>query len=287
MRTTRHLFSAQPVNVQHPLAYGLLAWYLCTSPHSGAGGRWSDLLSGQVGTTFGMGNPPSANSGWRTSTRAGISNELRFDSGNDSVTLPGLPGGWRTAVAWVMSRTAGDLEAQEVISTPTDVWNLRWSDLNNDGIGRPSFYYKNTVPTAFVAYDATVLPVGTMTCLVATYDGAAIHLYINGREGSGSPTTVTGTASATDQTIYLGRNASTGIYFLGGAIPEVRFYNYALPPSLIMALYVNSLEGYPGLLQMRQRSYLGIASAPSGQGPLVGRSRLLGRNLVSGGRTHS
>jgi glucose/arabinose dehydrogenase/PKD repeat protein len=78
----------------------------------------------------------------------------------------------------------------------------------------------------------TTLPANTWTHLAATYDGAALRLYVNGAEVSARA--MTGPIATSTGPLRIGGNGVWGEHFRG-LIDEVRVYNRALTPSEIQA----------------------------------------------------
>jgi hypothetical protein len=85
---------------------------------------------------------------------------------------------------------------------------------------------------------------------VATWDGTtAIKLFVNGREVAYQTSTAgSGAASAeAAQNLTFGSNTGAGIP-ADGRLDDLRVYRRVLGPKEIWAAYVNSLTGYPDLL---------------------------------------
>jgi hypothetical protein len=83
-----------------------------------------------------------------------------------------------------------------------------------------------------VTEGAATLPLGTWTHLAATYDGAALKLYVNGVPVSA--TAVPGAMPASTGPLRIGGDGVGGEWF-SGTIDEVRVYNRALTPAQIEA----------------------------------------------------
>ena len=76
------------------------------------------------------------------------------------------------------------------------------------------------------------LPQNQWSHLAATYDGTALHLYVNHAEVASQ--VATGTIAASSGTLQIGGSAVSGQYF-AGVIDEVRVYNRALTQKAIQA----------------------------------------------------
>src|SRR5439155_6502492 len=106
---------------------------------------------------------------------------------------------------------------------------------------------------------ASVLPLNAWSHLAATYDGAALRLYVNGSEVGSTP--LTGDVTNAPGKLTIGGNDVWGEFFTG-LIDEVRVYNNALSPAQIQddmntpilshhvplaAAQANPASGPPGL----------------------------------------
>ena len=81
-------------------------------------------------------------------------------------------------------------------------------------------------------FGTSVLPLNTWTHLAATYDGAALRLYVNGTQVS--TVSRTGPLATTAGPLEIGGDQLFGQYFQG-RIDEVRVYNVARAPSQIQS----------------------------------------------------
>ena len=102
---------AAPVDWTHPLARGLVAWFLAV-PGTMGGRTWVNLCRPhQSGTLANVRLPAIATSGWAATKRLGGLGELRFDGPDDLVSAPGhglhnLPA--LTLTAWARPVTIGE-----------------------------------------------------------------------------------------------------------------------------------------------------------------------------------
>ena len=77
----------------------------------------------------------------------------------------------------------------------------------------------------------------------ATFNGATLQLYMDG-EAVGTQTTYSGSISANDNAIYLGRSESN---YFSGTLDEVRLYNAAVSAAAIASLYSQQELSVTGL----------------------------------------
>ena len=87
-------------------------------------------------------------------------------------------------------------------------------------------------------YGAAALPTNTWAHLAATYDGAALRLYVNGTQVSSQP--ASGNIVTSANPLQIGGDSLYGQFFTG-TIDEVRVYSVALSPSQIQADMVTAL----------------------------------------------
>jgi hypothetical protein len=87
---------------------------------------------------------------------------------------------------------------------------------------------------------SAALPLNTWTHLAATYDGAAVRLYVNGVEAGNAP--VSGSLVTSTLPLRIGGNAVWGEFF-SGLIDEVRIYNRALTAVQIRADMTTPIDG--------------------------------------------
>jgi hypothetical protein len=171
---------------------------------------------------------------WTTQGRFG--GALAFDGVNDWVTvsstaLLALTTGM-TLEAWVFP-TAHSPNWNNVIikERPSgEVYNL----YSNIDTSVPTVYVvRAAAPTVPLDSRGTAqLPLNTWTHLAATYDGAALRLFVNGAQvGSRA---LTGALLTSTGVLRIGGNGIWGEFFQG-RIDEIRIYNRALSPVEIQA----------------------------------------------------
>jgi hypothetical protein len=104
-----------------------------------------------------------------------------------------------------------------------------------------------TIPllaAAGVSRGATTVPLSQIpprTYVVATYDGSALRLYVNGVPMAETP--VTGPLDRTSAQLEIGSYAGKAIW--SGTIDEVAVYDTALPPATIAAHYRLGTDVHP------------------------------------------
>ncbi len=203
---------------------GLVAAYTF---NEGAGTTAADAAgNGHTGTITGA--------TWTSQGKFG--NALTFDGVNDwvtvaSTTLLNLTTGM-TLEAWVFPTLQGTSWRNVLIKERTngEVYNL----YSNTDSSAPAVYAVGTSsPGAPVeARGPAQLPLNTWTHLAATYDGAALRLFVNGSQvGSRA---LTGSLLTSTGVLRIGGNGIWGEFFQG-RIDEIRIYSRALSQAEIQA----------------------------------------------------
>jgi hypothetical protein len=187
----------------------------------------------------GNGNNGTISGATRVSGPTGFGTALSFDGAHSIVNIPhsvslALSTGM-TLDAWVNpSANAGATPNggwRTVIMKERSTTGLSYALYGNDGnsnASRPAAYIRN----GGVDKEATAgpaLPIGVWSHLAATFDGAAIRLYVNGVLRSTTP--ASGTIAASTAPLRIGGNnvfSTPGTEFFAGLIDDVRIYNRAL-----------------------------------------------------------
>ena len=180
--------------------------------------------------TSGHGNHGTITGATRVAGRFGRA--LSFDGTNDLVRVPdstslALVSGM-TIEAWVRPTLLSGWRTVALKETAT---GLAYALYAHDDAPRPAVT-ANFGGVDQSAVGVQALPVGTWTHLAATYDGAAMNLYVNGTLVRTQPATGTFVQSA--QPLSIGGNAIWGEYF-AGVIDQVRIYDQALTEAQIAA----------------------------------------------------
>ncbi len=215
--------TAVPVTVSNtgsPPPLGLVAAYGFDETGGTVAGDASG--NGNTGTVSGA--------AWATGGRYG--GALSFDGVNDWVTVAGaasldLPTGM-TLEAWVRPVALGGWRTV-LLKEQTGFYT--YALYADTGGGAPS---GNAVAGGEdVDVRATVpLPLNAWTHLAATYDGAAVRLFVNGTEAAQLP--AGGTIASGGGPLHIGGNAIWPEWFQG-LIDEVRVYNRALSAAEIQS----------------------------------------------------
>jgi hypothetical protein len=171
---------------------------------------------------------------------------LTFDGMDDVVTVAAA--GRRalamteavTVSAWV--RPAAGVPARErfVVSHGSYQHRYKLSLLASTSPGAVTPRWTIRTGAGVADLDATrPLTVGVFSHLVATYDGAAMRLFVNGAPAG--ERAFTGVLATTDLPLLLGQMlpADSG-YNFAGVLDDVRLYNRALTPAEVQGLYTTA-----------------------------------------------
>ena len=231
-----------PINWSHPLAHGLVDWWLALSQWSG-GTTLRDLTLRSNGTLTNMASPPTTTSGWNSSMsppRTGEFGALAYDGTDDYVDVGSnsvLNGTTFTIALWfnpvVIGGAVHTLFGHKGDFHPRHI-SLDWQTTNKVTIGDENAAYILDFGTTFSAAN-------TWYHVAWTYANGTNTGYTNGvADGS---TSYTFGADYTGN-YYISSPTST----FNGFIDDVRIYNRALSATEVQQLYTNALVGYPGLL---------------------------------------
>ena len=243
VRPTRPVFLPNPVNWQHPLNRGRLAWWQCL-PGRMAGPTWYDLCGRNNATLISMG---ASTRGWESNARPGGSGSMLFDATTSTYVSCPVTVQPTTAVSlqcWVnpISWTATGLEG--VACFPAGTSNLPYFGwLYYSGFG--GFAFQIYAGGTRATYHPGNPAVGVWTHCMATWDGANVSTYLNGVLKTG-PSAYTGTIPAVSSGV-IGALQSYN-YMYSGYVDDVSFWNRALSAAEVQADYELSMRGYPGVL---------------------------------------
>jgi hypothetical protein len=276
----RILMQGIPVNWAAPLNQGLLAQWIAL-PQRLVGLTWRDgTAKNHDGTLTNMATG-SATSGWGTTVRPGGYGELRFDGGDDTVTVP--------------SRADLGFSGGPVLDKPFTVMGWFWfNDVTQDcglitkgagsGAGEWALWLSGLQNNLKIEIDNTTSGVwrtgeapitagpyqSQWVHIAATYDGLGntwtapqngLVLYRNGvavtNVGS-SGGTYSGMAPSTNNVVF-GFGAGRANHF-SGKMDDVRIYARMLLPREVLATYLASLVGYAN--ELRWQTWP-IAAAPA------------------------
>jgi hypothetical protein len=155
-----------------------------------------------------------------------------LDGSNDYVALPtfDVTGSALTVAAWVhvSSFATGDQRLLSKTTGTTEYWTLGTS-------GSTLYFQVRTGASTTTLTSTAVVPVATWVHVVATYDGAAMRLHLNGVQIASR--TKTGTvATGASVPVNVGRSPA-GTKYLRGAIDDLRIFARALTASEVGVLY--------------------------------------------------
>lgn len=240
MAGTGPIVLADPVVRSHPLARGLLAWWLAR-PGRDCGPTWYDLTGRSRGT---LTNGPT----WGRAHRPGGSGNVQLDGSDDWVdcgTAAALSPPELTILAWIR------------VDSFTPAYSAIVS--RNDGSAYAQLFIKSNGTLAvycsqsFANYDGTgshTLAAGTWYRIGWTWSAASgIVGYVNGEvdataNGTGTQPVVAASFAIGHDTVNAGRH-------FPGAIDDVKVWSRPLAAAEIRADLEESRAGYPGTLRRR------------------------------------
>ena len=240
------IYTPAPLNRRHPLARGLVAFYMAL-PHQAAGSTWYDLCGANHLTITSL----SAGYGFQPSNRpGGLRAAVKLDgtatcTRTASVPISGFP---CTLACWY---------APAVGTSEYGLMSIDDGGSSNQ-IGMEQFNSKIGVflnaGGGEVYSSTTIGGSNTWNFAAGTYIQGTQYAYLNGANKStagASVATPTGLG-----TVRVGGNAFTSTK-LAGQIDCALIYNRALADAEILALYLETKLGCPRLLRWQGRSPLG------------------------------
>jgi len=122
-----------------------------------------------------------------------------------------------------------------------------WVDVCYGSGTGPVFQAYTGVPSPPWAYDPPCAPLGTWKYYVATYDGVATKLYVNGVAMTHSASI---SGNLANEPVVIGAYGnSPNQYSFNGFIANVQIYNASLTANQVQALYLEGIGGAPMKLQ--------------------------------------
>lgn len=236
-----------PINWEHPLNQGRLAWWLGIPPLDG-GQYFYDLCAKAPATLTSMGN---SSNGWRGPEQSGGYTSLLLD-GTAGYMAVGAPPHLQlqppfTLAAWVKCTRAKDYNAAIAF---TDVFNNANTcySLVVRANGAVNADRQNGTP---VATAASVITANLWYRIVAVYTAAGTTIYVNGLA------ITTGTAAS--GLTYTSKTLQLGTYIAGGAaalyngkfqgrLDDISVWGRALSAADVRADYDLSQQSYPDVL---------------------------------------
>lgn len=244
---------SDPVNREHPLNEGCVAWWLVV-PGLEGGKTWYDLMGLYHATLLSMGSNVWA----RTGTRPGSFGSVLFSeganlSGGLVADRPGLriTGTRLTLSTWMRGNLASTTQKIIHKTNGTNGYEL------NTSVTGPAFFRINA--TTGTRLDTSVNYPGdgiTWWHLVGTYDGTNMRVYIDGElDGTLAATAaiVTNTAD-----LRLGNLAISGTDEFHGNLDDMRIYDRALSAAEVRQMYDLSRRGYPGVLNRLESRVISV-----------------------------
>ncbi len=230
------LFAFENLNTDGKLVMRrALDW--CALPPAGppALAHWRlDDGSGLIATDSNGGHDGTVNGGapWVVGQVGG---GMEFDGGNDFIKIDDHDDfdvtDALTITAWIRPQSFGSGDATNIILRKGEgnpnVWQFALDD------GRITLYLDEGDDAG--TKGDTVLEADTWYHVAATWDGSTIRLFINGESDNGNGDSRSGTIGTDNRSVYLGGRAGTDPF--EGTMDDVRFYNRALNPLEIRAMY--------------------------------------------------
>lgn len=151
-----------------------------------------------------------------------------------------LKGSNLTVAAWVNLQDTGNWQqllakVKEVgaFTAPYWSWHLFGASVSSTQ-WRPQFQTVNDASNSVNVSSSLNANYGEWVHVAGVYDGAAVHIYVNGVEQGNAPQT--GNLISYNQPLYIGASGMPD-YFAKGTIDEVRVYAQALSAGQVLALY--------------------------------------------------
>lgn len=246
---------ANPVNWQHPLNRGLVAWYIAL-PGQGRSTQWLDIAGGVNATLTNGPTWQGRASGWGA---------LSCDGTDDYATIPAgsifgkkLTGAVVTFACWF--NPTGSLTAYQALF-----------DCGSTSLRSLGIFLGPSASTLYIAIGNSAgnnhfltnpIANNTWQHFVVTCDGSSITSYLNG-VSNGTGGTVTGSFDASYEA-RIGGNPSGGGAAYQGYIDDVSIYNRVLSANDVYRLYAQSITGYQGMInRLKGRFISSVPAAPS------------------------
>jgi hypothetical protein len=269
----------EPVNLNHPLARGLVGWWL-VYPGLGGGQVWWDLANQNHGILNSM---TASTNGWNGTTRPGGFGSMLFDGSASYVSMPHqidlmLNTSTITVSAWAYANgssfPATDIGIVSSVFDGECVFTLAgYHDSGGGGSKQVSAGFYNGGWNVVTQSDSWSF--GTWNHVVGTYNQSNLSIYINGVLNNTRSMGVALPSGAMGWRI--GRRWDQPNIW-NGYIDDVRIYNRALSSAEVFDLYTNSRLGYPGLLNQTETTnkfWLNIYNEAMSGGVLGGTAAIV------------
>lgn len=197
-----------------------------------------DDYSGHGLATSGTGSPAFQANGGADGFGA-----LVLDGVADAVVVPDAPAldvDYVTLSAWIRPDTFGDdlrIVSREFGTTqPYSIYSLVLGTAGTFAAGEDHVQFRIGLEgqNRITLESAQAVTPGVWTHVVATFDGAAMHIYINGV--ADTTLAAAGVLRKNDEPLYVG---ASGFYsrFFDGSLDDVRVYPFALSPAQVAILF--------------------------------------------------
>jgi len=212
-------------------------------------GHWTfdgkDMPSGRVNDVSGNGNHGTV-SGIATSTfytKGKIGQALNFDGVDDTVNLGNIVNADNVEAlsvsAWVRFNNSDSSVSEYIVSknrSGFSTWLLYRTSTETFGF----FIVNSAVETATAISDASYRDTAWHH-VVGVYNGANVHIYVDGVSADATPPALTGTVRDRSEVVCVGASDSgsgcTSSFFGSKAVDDVRIYNRALSANEVQQLY--------------------------------------------------
>ena len=276
----RSLMPNQAVNLQHPLAQGLVSWWRVGRTGYGTN-TWYDLMGQNHATLTNM-DVHGATSGWHATTRPGGDGEVRFDGSNDYGLIPHVAGNafdlataTPRSMAWWMVQGSGLVDVNILSKQQNSGSYIGWGVNIRNISGFVSYFLYNNGLSFQVTWPSGYKD-GILRHFAYTYSGsgtaAGVRGYVNGQ--SVSLTTIIDTLAGASTSNAVGFEISGrgdgAANWWNGTLDDILWYpNVVLSASQVATLYQSSLLGHPGLLKRRSTRYYSFSPAAAGGSGVV------------------
>lgn len=243
-----------PVDMDHPLNRGLVAWWMAGEGPYWGGPLFRDLVpkSSRGGGNHGtLTNGPTW--GGHLGRPSGFGS-LTFDGSNDVVTTPAAITIATTGTVSMWARRTGDGPGLEIfLSHTTDSSSTRWRMDAEAGNFRVS--YGNDINSLDTGADFVA---NQWHHIAITWNGGTFRAFFDGVRVLNFTGATHGFPTSSN-VLYFGDYEASGHEF-AGQLDDIRFYSVALADDLIQAIRLESMQGYPQTLNW-QRTKVGQAQA--------------------------
>ena len=204
-------------------------------------GHWS-FDSGDVSGTTVLDQSGNGNNGTTVSDPKQIPGKLGQAlsfNGSSSVVVNSFPINTLTLSAWIRTtQIVGSSGSAQIINRDTTGGNNSrdWQFRIQGSPAVPTIILFNTGGAIAGVVASTTVNDGKWHLVTATWDGATIRMYVDGK-ASGSPASFSGTLNSGSPLLFAEASGITGGSNFNGTIDDVRIYDRALSASDVEQLY--------------------------------------------------